>query len=221
MFLVSLYTQTHSNAVMNVATAKLSAAPWWWWCRKPPDTLRCASCSVMAWGRGYDLFGDTACVWLLLLRRLCAVARRPRTDWRFQSAQRWKPKYSGGAETDCGNASLFRMWNSLEWILGLRGSLDMVQTTEGIVFFLVLFDFFLAVSPHFIYFLSSLSSITFPSAYSSFYREERIPIWCNNINDLLSIPDVDYWLQSRYVSGIFMPTVRRKVHVLLHMGFSW
>ena len=50
-------------------------------------------------------------------------------------------------------------------------------------------------------------------------HEERIPTRCNNINDLLSIPDVDYWLLSRHVSGIFMPIVRRKDHVLLHMGF--
>ena len=50
-------------------------------------------------------------------------------------------------------------------------------------------------------------------------REERIPTRRNNIDDLLSIPDVDYWLKSRHVSGIFMPIIRRKVHVLLHMGF--
>jgi len=36
---------------------------------------------------------------------------------------------------------------------------------------------------------------------------------------LLSIPDVDYWLQSRHVSGIFMPIIRGKDHVLLHMGY--
>jgi len=30
-------------------------------------------------------------------------------------------------------------------------------------------------------------------------REERIPTRCNNIDDLLSISDVDYWLQSRHV----------------------
>jgi len=52
-------------------------------------------------------------------------------------------------------------------------------------------------------------------------REERIPTRCNNINDLLSVPDVDYCLLSRHVSGIFMPIIRRKDHVLLHMGFSW
>ena len=52
-------------------------------------------------------------------------------------------------------------------------------------------------------------------------REERIPTRCNKINDLLSILDVDYWLLSRHVSGIFMPIIRRKDHVLLHMGFSW
>jgi len=52
-------------------------------------------------------------------------------------------------------------------------------------------------------------------------REERVPTRCNNIDDLLSIPDVYYWLQSRHVSGIFMPISRRKDHVLLHMGFSW
>jgi len=51
-------------------------------------------------------------------------------------------------------------------------------------------------------------------------REERIPTRCNNIDVLLSIPDVDYWLQSRHVSGIFMPIIRRKDHVLLHMGSS-
>jgi len=49
--------------------------------------------------------------------------------------------------------------------------------------------------------------------------EERIPASCNNIDDLLSIPDVDYWLLSRHVSHIFMPIIRRKDHVLLHMGF--
>ena len=48
-------------------------------------------------------------------------------------------------------------------------------------------------------------------------REERIPTRCNNIDDLLSIVDVDYWQQSRHVSGIFMPIVRRKDHMLLHM----
>jgi len=52
-------------------------------------------------------------------------------------------------------------------------------------------------------------------------REERIPTRCKNIDDLLSIPDVDYWLLSRHVSGIFMPIIRRKDHVLLHMGFCW
>ena len=31
--------------------------------------------------------------------------------------------------------------------------------------------------------------------------------------------DVDYWLQSRHVSGIFMPIIRRKNHVLLRMGY--
>jgi hypothetical protein len=96
MLLVPLSTQTHWNAVSSVATEKRSAAPWWWWCRKPPDTLRCPACSVMAGGRGCDLCGDTACVWLLLLRRLCVVARSLRTDRRFQSAQRRKLKYSGG-----------------------------------------------------------------------------------------------------------------------------
>jgi len=54
---------------------------------------------------------------------------------------------------------------------------------------------------------------------SSAKREERIPTRCNNIDDLLSIPDVYYWLQSRLVSGIFMPIIRRKDHVLLHMGY--
>jgi len=49
--------------------------------------------------------------------------------------------------------------------------------------------------------------------------EETIPSRCNNIDDLLSIPDVDYWLQSRHVSGTFMPIIRRKDHVLLHMGY--
>jgi len=49
-------------------------------------------------------------------------------------------------------------------------------------------------------------------------REERIPRRCNNINDLLSTPDVDYWLLSRHVSVIFMPIIRRKDHVLRHMG---
>ena len=48
-------------------------------------------------------------------------------------------------------------------------------------------------------------------------REERIPTRCNNIDDLLSIADIDYSLQSRHVSGIFMPIIRRKDHVLLHM----
>ena len=37
--------------------------------------------------------------------------------------------------------------------------------------------------------------------------------------DLLSILDVDYWLLSRHVSGIFMPIIRRKDHVLLNMWF--
>jgi len=50
-------------------------------------------------------------------------------------------------------------------------------------------------------------------------REESIPTRCNSIDDLLSIPDVDYWLQSRHVSGIFMPIIRRKEHVLLHMRY--
>jgi len=50
-------------------------------------------------------------------------------------------------------------------------------------------------------------------------REERIPTRCNNIEDLLSISDVDYWLQSRHVSGIFMPIIRRKDHVLPHMEY--
>ena len=44
--------------------------------------------------------------------------------------------------------------------------------------------------------------------------EGRIPTRCNNVNDLLSIPDVDYWLLSRHVSGTFMPIIRRKDHVL-------
>ena len=48
-------------------------------------------------------------------------------------------------------------------------------------------------------------------------REERIPTRCNNIDDLSSIVDVDYWQQSRHVSGIFMPIIRRKDHVLLLM----
>ena len=103
----------------------------------------------MAGGRGCDLCGDTACVWLLLLRSLCAVARSPRTDWSLQSSQRRDPWHSS-------SASLFRTWNSLEWILGFRGSLDTVRTTEEIIFFLVFFHFFLVVSPYFIYFLFSL-----------------------------------------------------------------
>ena len=49
------------------------------------------------------------------------------------------------------------------------------------------------------------------------YREERTPTRCNNIDDLLSIVDVDYRQQSRHVSGIFMPIVRRKDHVLLQI----
>jgi len=42
-------------------------------------------------------------------------------------------------------------------------------------------------------------------------REERIPTRCKNIDNLLSIPDVDYWLLSRHVSGIFMPIIRPRV----------
>ena len=49
--------------------------------------------------------------------------------------------------------------------------------------------------------------------------EERIPTRCNNIDNLLSIPYIYYWLLSWHVSGIFMPIIRRKDHVLLHMGF--
>ena len=49
--------------------------------------------------------------------------------------------------------------------------------------------------------------------------EEGISTTCNNIDDLLSIIDVDYWLMSRHVSGIFMPIIRRKDHVLLHIGY--
>jgi len=51
-------------------------------------------------------------------------------------------------------------------------------------------------------------------------REERIPTRCNNTDDLLSIVDVDYWQQSRHVSVIFMPIIRRKDHVLLHSAHT-
>ena len=59
------------------------------------------------------------------------------------------------------------------------------------------------------------------SERTSYYlkREEGIPTRCNNIDDLLSIPYVDYWLISWHVSRIFMPIIRRKDHMLLHMGY--
>jgi hypothetical protein len=168
MFLVSLYTQTHWNAVSNVATAKRCAAPWWWRCRKPPDTLRCAACSVMAGGRGCDLCGDTACVWLLLLRRLCVVVRSPRTDWRFQSAQKRKPKSAGGvvggvrgptvAVPICSERDI--AWS---WSWDFADLLIWFRLQRKSPFFLsFFFHFFLAVSPRFIYFLLFLSSVTFP-----------------------------------------------------------
>jgi len=65
-----------------------------------------------------------------------------------------------------------------------------------------------------------LSSLILPNTnIINLKREEKIRTKCNNIDDLLSIPDVDYWLQSRHVSDIFMPIIRRKDHVLLHLGY--
>ena len=60
------------------------------------------------------------------------------------------------------------------------------------------------------------------SRTTSTKREERIPTRCNKIDDLLSIPDVDYWLQSRHISDIFMPTIRRKRPRVTAYGiFCW
>jgi len=52
-------------------------------------------------------------------------------------------------------------------------------------------------------------------------REETIPTICNNINDLLSNPDVNYWLLSRHVSGIFMPIIRRKDRITVFCWYCW
>jgi len=53
----------------------------------------------------------------------------------------------------------------------------------------------------------------------SLKREGRTPTRCNNIDDLMSIVDVDYRQHSRHVSGIFMP-ISKKWSFLLMMGIK-
>ena len=95
------------------------------------------------------------CVTAAVAQPVCS-GPQSKDGLKFAEHTKEKTEILGGCGDRLWQCQFVQNVKNLGWILGLRGFLNMVQTTEEIIFFLVFFHSFLALFPYFIYILFSL-----------------------------------------------------------------